>query len=250
VVNEHVGREPRLGRIRRLPARARDTFRDSGPRSLFWRSLALAGVRRLHFYDRTDLDAPAASIGGVNVRNLAAADLDAYRALQPDPQISDEEFLRRLRSGDICLGAWQDDRLVATRWMATKEARIPYLGVSFLLSPGAVYGYESYAAPAVRRRGIHRLITSEMAMLMRSMGRRSCLSAVLPENLGGVAISSPHARLLGTISTIRIGPWLLTRSSVPSDLIGKLRPLRPQSRRRQPLSGLRGATHLGRRPPS
>lgn len=215
--------------MRWLATRALETLREGGAGALLWRSLAWAGVRRLHLYCRTELDTPVVSITGVHVRNLAAADLGAYRSLQPEPQISDDEYLRRLQAGDVCLGAWHDDRLIATRWMATNEARIPYLGASFLLPPDAVYGYESFASPAVRRCGIHTLLTSEMVMLIRSLGRHMCLSVVLPENRGGVAISSSDARLLGTLATVRIGPWLLTRSSVPSDLIEKLRPLSPAS---------------------
>jgi GNAT superfamily N-acetyltransferase len=184
-----------------------------------------AGARRLEIHCRPAEREPAAAVPGITVRSLSAGDADAYRALKPDPEISENEFLRRLGAGDRCIGAWRGKRLVGSRWLALDEGRVSYLGVSFALAPDACFFYEAFTAPGERRRGIGNLLDAAARAEALSIGRRKVLSGLLPENRVGAEFLRAWSKRLGVVVSIRLGPWRLVRSSVTPGYIGRPRPL-------------------------
>jgi hypothetical protein len=191
----------------------------------------MAGVRRLTFYERPiDLPPARATLPGVLVRPLSDADLVPYRDLRPG---TESEEIERLRRGDRCITAWRGDRLVSVYWVARGEAPVPYLGVSVPLQAGAWSAYDVFTAPDERRAGLHDLVRAEAFRLMRGEGGSALVYAVLPENRGGRGLVSRYApRRLGTLLSIRLGPWRLTRSGVPAGYLGRPRAIsRRQGRR-------------------
>ena len=207
---------------RRLAKRSVQTLREGGMRALWWQVLATAGLRRLEIHCRPVQREPAPPVAGVAIRALTPADVDRYLELDPDPQISRAEFLRRLRAGDRCLGAWRGDDLVGSRWLATEEARVSYLGVTFSIAPNACYFYEAFTAPSQRRRGIGNLLDAAARAEARSLGKANVLSGLLPENRIGVDFLRTWSRRLGVVTSLRLGPWRVCRSSVPSAYIGRV----------------------------
>jgi GNAT superfamily N-acetyltransferase len=211
---------------RRLARRSAETLREHGIRALLWQTLALIGVRRLEIHCRpTDRETvtPVPAVAGVRVRALQPEDARAYEDLGPQPEISEAELLRRIRSGHCCFGAWRGERLIAVHWLALDEAPLSYLGVSVALGPDCCLDYEAYTAPEERRRGISNLLAGAVREQARSRGRAQLLSAVLPENRVSFGIISPRSRIVGTAASIRIGRWRLAHSSVPSVYLGHLR---------------------------
>lgn len=209
----------------RLAHRSVEMLREGGIRALLWQALATAGVRRLEIHCRPGEREPGEAVEGVTIRLLSSGDADAYRALRPDPEITVAEFLRRLRAGDRCIGAWRGKRLVGSRWLAIDEARVSYLGVSFALAPDACYFYEAFTAPEQRRRGIGNMLGEAAGAEVLSLGRTKVLSGVLPENRAGVDFIRTWSRPLGVVASLRLGPWRVSRSSVPPGYIGRVRPL-------------------------
>jgi len=201
----------------RLARKVIATLRSGGLRGLIWQALAVAGVRRLTVYCRPldDHFAPAAT-PGVSVRPLSGADADAYRALRPGAPEAELEL--RLEAGDRCLAAWRDGCLVGVYWLALREAPIPYLDLSVRLVGNAWFAYDVFVAAQERGRGIHNVLRLEAVSRGRSEGAVALLSAVLPENRGGRQITR-RSRRLGTLISVRIGPWRLAHSTVrPGDL--------------------------------
>jgi hypothetical protein len=205
----------------RLARRTREVLREEGPRSLMWHTLAVAGARRLAVYCR-DMEAELApvTVPGVTVRPMEPADLGAYRRLRPD--IAGNELKRRLRSGDRCLTAWRGNRLIATYWVAARDAPVPYLGISVPLNDGVWFVYDVFTAPQERKRGLHDLLRFEAVRQGRREGASALLSAILPENRAGRRLVS-RSRPLGTLLSIRLGRRLLTRSNVPPEYLGRPR---------------------------
>jgi len=224
-----VAAEARQGRSatispQRLAKRAMETLHEGGPRALIWQALATAGVRRLQIHCRV-VRKPAIAVSGVAVRPVSSGDADAYRALRPDPEITEAEFQRRLQSGDRCVGAWEGGRLVGIRWLAIEEASIPYLGLRLPLAPDACYVYEAFTAPDQRHRGIGNLLSVATGAEACSLGRTKILSGVLPENRAGVAFIRSWSRPLGVVGSVRLGRWRLARSFVSPEYVGQVRTL-------------------------
>lgn len=204
----------------RLAQRTREVLREGGPRALLWHALAAAGVRRLTFY-RADIEAEfdPVTVPGVTVRALGPADLEAYRGLRPDTPGGEVE--RRLRSGDRCLTAWRGERLIAAYWMAVREAPVPYLGISIPLEGDAWYSHDVFVVPEERNRGLHNLLRNTAFPLGRREGASGLVYAMLPENRGARRLLGQFSRRLGTVLSIRVGPWRLTRSQVPAGYLGR-----------------------------
>lgn len=205
--------------------RSAETLREGGIRSLLWQILATAGVRRLEIHCRPAEREPAKPVHGVAIRPLTGGDAAAYQALRPDPQISETEFLRRLRAGERCLGAWRRNRLIAIHWLALDEARISYLGISLALAPDACYDYEAFTAPQERRRGIGNMLGAAARADARRQGKPKVLSGILPENRAGAGFIAPWSRQVGTVASVRLGRWRLARSFVPPGYIERVPPL-------------------------
>ena len=218
----------RLTRVapRRLARRSAETLREGGARALAWQTLAYLGARRLEIHCRPtnrETVSPVTAVTGVTVRALRPDDAHAYRDLAPRPVIGEEEFQRRLRAGKRCFGAWRDRRLIAVHWLALDVAPLPYLGVSPALGAGICFDYEAYTAPDQRRQGISNLLAGAVRAEAVSRGKRQILSALLPENRVSVGIIAVRSRTVGTVATIRLGPWRIARSSVPTFCLARVR---------------------------
>jgi hypothetical protein len=162
---------------------------------------------------------PPLAVPGVAVRAMRPGDVDAYRGLRPDAPHGEAQ--RRLRNGDRCLTAWRGDRMVGAYWLAVREAPVPYLGVSIPLHGGAWFVYDVFVAPQERNRGLHNLLRNEAFPLGRHEGASALVYAMLPENRAGLRLLGGFSRRLGTVLSIRIGRWRLTRSGVSRSYLGR-----------------------------
>lgn len=133
-----------------------------------------------------NLPAPAP----LEFRELGPAEGPLYHALRPR---QDAAFQRRLERGDRCFAVSREDRVVATGWVATKQAPVPYLGAELVLGPGECFLYDGYTTPELRRTGAYRTRILLTLSGYQERGFHRALCVVATEN----RISLASARSLG-----------------------------------------------------
>lgn len=193
--------------------RVGEIMRDGGPKALFWKALGEICYRRLHlFVDdfQTPLDPPPARIP-LTYRLIDSNDFADYFSITPDADRS--EFERRLSAGHECVSGWHEGQLVGYCWSGATRAPINYLGHDLLLEPGWVYGYEMLVAPAVRRQRVSIGVLGARRRILKELGHRYELTAVMPENTPAYGFQRIMGRKrAGTIRTFWAGPWKRTRT--------------------------------------
>ena len=123
------------------PARALALLRADGPGAIWWRALEHTVYRRLEFLARpVEASAPRRAEPGreLSFSLLGPDAVGEYGRLRPD--VPEAETRRRLAAGERCLLGSHRGELVSARWFAFERVAIPYLGHSFALAPGVVYG--------------------------------------------------------------------------------------------------------------
>jgi SAM-dependent methyltransferase len=195
--------------------RARQVWSDEGPLVLLMRVLGETGYRRVDVLERSLVGGREAtsSEGGIRLGVLDAADLPAYFRLRP---AADEGTIRRRLAGEsLCVVAWLREELAGVTWLTRADrVHIDYLGIEIALNPDEAYLYESYTAPAARRRGLAGLRSLYGGELLRQAGCGRIVSVVVPENRAGRrAVDKVGARYVGRLGCIRVGPWRRTLAS-------------------------------------
>lgn len=127
----------------------------------------------------------------------------AYEELRPG---LGRQAAARLAAGDRCFATWLDGRLVAVRWLATGSPHVEYVDLPLVLRDGEVYHYDTFTAPAVRRRGISAASQARLFETMREEGFERSVRAVLPENRAAIADAARAGyRPIGRIGYVRLG---------------------------------------------
>jgi hypothetical protein len=201
------------------------TLGESGPGGVGRKLLAAAGVRRLVVYrlaaelvrERTK------PVPGVSVRPVSEDDVAAYLAFRPG--VTERAVLGRLGAGDTCIGAWRGKQLVGCRWLADSVAKLGYLGISVPLCPGVVYAYDAFTAHDERGRGVGGMVTAALFDTATARGAGIVINAVLPENLDGQRLARRRSSPIGSLRSIRLGPWLLVDRRVAPRHLGRPMPL-------------------------
>jgi GNAT superfamily N-acetyltransferase len=88
---------------------------------------------------------------------LTCRELGQEDLLDPLPFIEPErlpELRKRLRQGQVAIGAFNRDRLVAFTWLKLDEAYEETTGIRFPLKPGEIYSYHKLVDPAYRNLGV------------------------------------------------------------------------------------------------
>ena len=191
-----------------LPLRAWRTLHEEGIGSVWFRSLAVLGFRRLYLLRRplrNPLPSCTASLP-VTIDWLVPEHGEAYRAFRHGTR--QDEITRRLRDGDRCLVAWHDGRIVGAMWGSTAKARSPYLGRDLPLATDEAFQFDAYTTPAVRGMGIAPTLSAAWLRHLRDEGFSAAIRLTLPEN---VAALRAHAKagyqVTDIIRCVRLGPW-------------------------------------------
>ena len=201
------------------------TLRELGPGGVGRKLLAAAGVRRLVVYRlAADLVRERAQrVPGVSVRPVSEDDIAAYLAFQPG--ITERAVLGRLRAGDTCIGAWRGERLVGCRWLADSVVKLGYLGISLPLCSAVAYAYDAFTAHEERGRGVGGMVTAALFDTATARGAGIVINAVVPENLDGRRLARRRSTPIGSLRSIRLGPWLLVDCRVAPGHLGRPVPL-------------------------
>lgn len=193
--------------------RAYEVLRSEGVRALWFRILGQAVYRRTILFERDlfekgleeSLRQQSAAIE-VTISELKWSEADEYAAFLPG--VTAAEVRSRLEQGHRCFIARHEGIAANAVWAATGSARIRYLDCEIQLAPDEVYIYESYTAPAFRRRHIAGARAAAMLQYFRGSSFTRMLAAVMPENAGGIgAALKAGYRPIGVIGWAGIRPW-------------------------------------------
>ncbi|HUC36525.1 MAG TPA: hypothetical protein VMR97_05325 [Acidimicrobiales bacterium] len=211
---------------RSIAGRAIKAVRDGVPlRELFWRTMAVLGYRRLWiFVEPPGLWKPVDRPADVEARDLSADDLEAYCSSRPDANSA--EFRRRLERGDRCPALWRGGRVVASRWISTQIAEIEYLGLTVGLAPRVEHQYDAYTAPEERGGRLQKLLTAITYKKSAEMGCTDVFYTIGPENRASLGVLLPSARRVGTLASVRLGPWVLPVVRNGEGYLDDVRPIR------------------------
>jgi RimJ/RimL family protein N-acetyltransferase len=180
-----------------LIRRTRELLREEGIRGVWF-----GGLARLRLYRRLE---------------LVALDLHPPPALRETPLALEYAFLTtprdereqgRLARGDRCFAAWQDDRVVSSRWIAEGRAYVEYLDTWLALSDEDVYLSETHTEPSMRGQGVSGAAGTRLAAALAAEGKRRIVAGVLAENHAGRRAYEKAGYLrLGRIGWYQLGPW-------------------------------------------
>lgn len=184
-------------------------LRDREFRDLWFKALSFGRIyRRLILLERhlshaiPEVQIPAS----IQVTVLRDSEIGAYLALRPDQDAA--KIRCRLAHGHQCFVVWHEGQIVHAAWAATGRAPIEYLSRDLTLSPGEVFVFDAYTAPAFRGHGASPLRAVVLGEHFRAQGHRSVLSGVHPENRAGFRpLEKIGAKRVGVIGYIGIGPW-------------------------------------------
>ncbi len=201
-----------------IAGRSAEVFREEGVKSLWFRILGETIYRRLAlFICRRDCMSPdLPGNADLTLTTIADSDWDDYERFRG----GGIDCRRLLRSGKRCWVLRSATGIVSSCWAATDFAEIPYLGLRIRLGPGQVYLFDTYTAPACRGRSHASLLVAELVQSCLQQGERTVISAVLPENRGGMALFDRLGfQQAGLVGYFGIGPWRhqFCRSAIEPD---------------------------------
>ena len=178
-------------------ARTRALYRDQGLRGVWFGALARVGVYRRLVLVELSLRPPPP---------VVEIPLELDYGFLASPR--DDDDRTRLERGDRCFAAWQDGRIVSSRWIANGRAHVAYLDRWIDVADDDVYLSETWTAQPLRGRGVSGAAGTRLAAVLAAEGKRRIVAAVLPENTGGRRAYEKAGYLpVGRIGFVKLGPW-------------------------------------------
>jgi hypothetical protein len=84
-----------------------------------------------------------------------ASDQDLSRATQEDTHVLSRDFVESaLRKGDVCIAAYESDRIVSYAWCSS-NATVAFDRVTIEIGPQYLYGYKARTSRKHRGKGLH-----------------------------------------------------------------------------------------------
>ncbi len=115
---------------------------------------------------------------------------------------------QRWSRGDLCFGAWREDRLVHHSWVSFGHSYIGELHSSLRMEPGEAYVYDCYTDGSCRGQGIFPAVLAHVAETLFQSGTRRLWIAVEEENRSSAkAILRAGFQPAGELRYRRVGPW-------------------------------------------
>jgi ribosomal protein S18 acetylase RimI-like enzyme len=194
--------DPLLSRVWR-------TLQEEGLRSFWLKSIDALGYRRLYLLRRPlaepILDCPTTL--PVAIGWLTLEDVQAYLVFRPDA--SSHDVTQQLLSGDRCLVARHQDRIVGAIWGSSESIRMQRsLGRDLPLAAGEAYQFDAYTLPEVRGMGIASALS---VAWLRHLRDEACVAAILltvPWNGAHLrCYAKAGYRVTAVVRYVRLGPW-------------------------------------------
>ena len=191
-----------------LLRRAFATWRTSGMRDLWFKSLDATFYRRLFLLQRP-LDEPIPEVRArivLEIGLLARSEIPAYVALRPDATPAAIEA--RLDAGSWCFVARHEGRIVCARWAGRGRLPIDHLDTELPLAPDEACSFDLFTAPEQRGNGVSPAASAEMLRFLRAAGYRRVIVAITPENRASLrSVEKTGYRRFGVIGYVRLGSW-------------------------------------------
>lgn len=194
-----------MNRIRR----ARQIWRDQGPRGFWFRLLGALGYRRVQLWQRelthaANMSRQVTVPADVTITVLKSDQRVTFVRWRADMHAND--FQERLAIGDRCWLAQHRNQPIACAWVSTRQAR--YLCDRFPLQPQEAYLYDMFTDPAWRGRGLAGVLIETIAAHLAGQGYRVLTLALYPENLPAArAYRRAGFQPVIFCARVRIGRW-------------------------------------------
>jgi RimJ/RimL family protein N-acetyltransferase len=178
-----------------------------------WHRVATTFCRRMLVGAR-ELDRPIpnlqSSLPDARMAPLDPRDVAAYHSFRPDQ--SERNVRARLDAGHRCWVTWLGSEIIDANWTAAGRVPVPYLGYDVLLDDGDVLIYDSFTAPAWRRRGLYMAKSAYVLYQCRALGFRRIVAMIAVENKAPIAVTARLGLVpLGIYTLLRVGPFRTLR---------------------------------------
>jgi GNAT superfamily N-acetyltransferase len=105
---------------------------------------------------------------------------------EPRLDFRDASVTQALARGDVCIGAFEGDQLVAFTWRALKGP-VPHTPLwDVVWNPGLVYRYKAYTLPEYRGLHIHEVLSKEIDRYLGEQGHTVGLSFIETHNFSSI----------------------------------------------------------------
>ena len=199
--------------------RAWETLQHEGLRSFWFKLVDVLGYRRLLLLRRS-LNEPLSTVDcqlPITMEWLRPEGFGDYHSMRPatDPR----ELARRLESGQRCLLARHNQRLVGSMWVVSGSAKIAYLECELPLTASTVYLCEIYTDLHCRGQSIAPALINDVLRRCREEGMQLAIQAILPENRAALRANAKNGfEVYALMSRLRLGLW---RRQWTRDLMGR-----------------------------
>jgi SAM-dependent methyltransferase/ribosomal protein S18 acetylase RimI-like enzyme len=163
-------------------------------------------ISTIHFFVRElgENIASPSPVPGVFVRDGELSDLSTH-AEGFDPSQSRESLTERLKKGHrFVIAITADGSAAHTRWLSTRSAHVPEIGLDVALGPGEAYFYNGYTRPDCRIRGIDGLVRSYIFERLQADGFRRVYSYVRGNNRAGMKAATRWQEPAGGLRSLRL----------------------------------------------
>ena len=122
---------------------------------------------------------------GLEMHILTPAEIRSHVNV-PHLDFRDASVNQALARGDLCIGAFKNDQLVAYTWRALKGP-VPHTGGwEVIWNPGLVYRYKAYTSPDYRGLHIHDVLSKVIDQHLGELGHTKGLSFVETHNFSSI----------------------------------------------------------------
>jgi len=135
------------------------------------------------FIDASIENEPGTEYSEITIRDLKEKDLPEILAF-PDRLDSMERLQNRLNRGDLCIGAWYRDRLIAFSW--ANVTSFEFLSSKFALFEDEAYLYDAFTAKAFRGKRLAYILRSELYKVLKKKGINKLYSVSLKYNASAI----------------------------------------------------------------
>ncbi len=135
------------------------------------------------FIDESIEKYPGTDDPEIVIRELKEKDMSEIMAFT-DRLDSMERLQNRLDRGDLCVGAWYHDHLIAFSW--ANITTFEFLSSKFKLFDGEAYLYDAYTSKSFRGKRLAYILRSELYKALKKKGINKLYSVSLKYNTSAV----------------------------------------------------------------
>ncbi len=193
-----------------------DAFVQTRRRDGWWTAIKLLAVPFCEFHRavitrrplNTSVDLPPLD-SAVVIRPATLDDLALFNTIVPALRV--KRFANRIKSGETCLIAVENNRVIAYVWVAAADSPSTK-EVQLKLGAREVYSWGAYVEPEFRSRGIMRALLARRNNWLREQGYETLYGWVERTNIRMLKPTGKTGEVaVGNMTFIRVLKWTVTR---------------------------------------